>query len=68
MASRPLPDIQEGLRTTPDHSRPLPDLWEGLSTTPKPPGGPPNHSWTSDKAPRPLPDIQEGLPTTPDLQ
>ena len=68
MASRPLPDIRDGLTTTPGHpgrtpdhtwtfekaSRPLPDFREGLQITPGHPERPPVHT-------------RENPPTTPGL-
>ena len=45
-------------------SLPLPDIQEGISTTTGQPGGPPDHSRTSEWEFRPHPDSWEGLPTT----
>ena len=76
-ASRPVPDIHEGLPTTPGHpgeppdhsrtswraSRPVLDIREGLPTTPGHSGGPSDHSRTSRWASQSLPDIREGRRT-----
>ena len=53
--SRQLPDISEGLPTTPRHLGGLPDYSRTTGRA----------SWTFERATRPRPDIREDLLTTP---